>query len=74
MVYSVLLSVLHFKTSLLVDTDGLLKVFHQSAEAKWKRKTGVILFVAFCWAYFCILQVVLYSIPSGVYHFQWIEH
>ena len=31
MVYSVLLSVLHFKTILLVDPDWLLKLFHQSA-------------------------------------------
>ena len=43
MVYSVLLSVLHFKTILLVDPDWLLKVFHQPAagslratqRAKW---------------------------------------
>ena len=31
MVYSILLSVLHFKTILLVDPDWLLKLFHQSA-------------------------------------------
>ena len=31
MVYSVLLSVLHFRTILLVDPDWLLKLFHQSA-------------------------------------------
>ena len=31
MVCSVLLSVLHFKTILLVDPDWLLKLFHQSA-------------------------------------------
>ena len=30
MVYSVLLSVLHFKTILLVDPDWLFKLFHQS--------------------------------------------
>ena len=40
MVYSVLLSVLHFKTSPLVDPDGLLDVFHQSAVGVSKGNTA----------------------------------
>ena len=39
MVHSVLLSVLHFKTILLVDPDWLLKVFHQSAVGVLKGNT-----------------------------------
>ena len=40
MVYSVLPSVLHFKTSLLVDPDWLLKVFHQSGVGVSKGNTA----------------------------------
>ena len=40
MVCSVLLSVLHFKTILLVDPDWLLKVFHQSAVGVLKGNTA----------------------------------
>ena len=40
MVYSILLSVLHFKTILLVDPDWLLKVFHQLAVGFSKGNTA----------------------------------
>ena len=40
MVYSVLLSVLHFKTILLVDPDWLLVNFHQSAVGVFKGNTA----------------------------------
>ena len=40
MVYLVLPSVLHFKTSLLVDPDWLLKVFHQSGAGVSKSNTA----------------------------------
>ena len=40
MVYSVLLSVLHFKTILLVDADWLLKVSHQSLVGVLKGNTA----------------------------------
>ena len=40
MVYSVLPPVLHFKTSLLVDPDWLLKVFHQSGVGVSKGNTA----------------------------------
>ena len=40
MVYSVLLSVLHFKTILFVDPDWLLNVFHQSVVGVLKGNTA----------------------------------